>query len=217
VPAITSSTVKLWIEGHNSSHAKLALDSSNNTFTVSNTCGVDEPNANSLQVTQVLVGSTAFAPTDPIEVEQGANVTLVGTAAANESITIYVKNEEKKLSVTAGQDGKWTFDIFTSSLALGDHDVDLETSTSPRAKALSFRVRAVGESPSSLPPASSTPTEPLPTASDNAVTRLTADFPYVTVAIVAGIALLGGLVTFLVLKRRGKRVDVTPTEPPIIQ
>ena len=215
VPNITSNTVKLWIEGHNASHAKLALDSSNNTFTISNTCGIDEPPAAGVQVTQVLVGSTIYQTTDTIEVDKGKDLTLVGTAGGNDVVTIYVTSTEKKLSTTAGSDGKWTFDIFTQDLEEGMHQVDLETANSPRAKAFSFRVLPVGQAPTS-PSSPSTPTPSADTTSDSSVQRSEGGFPYLTLGVTAGAALLAGVVTYLFVKRRGKRVDETPTEPPQI-
>ena len=218
VPNITSNAVKIWLEGHNPSHARIALDSSNNTFTVSNTCGVDEPPSTTApQVTQVLVGSTVFSATDLVEVPQGTNLTLVGTAGVNEALTIYVTNPEKRLTTTAGADGRWTFDIFTSDLSLGDHQVDLESTGSLRAKAVSFKVIPEGQEPTTPPTPPPSPTPPSPTSPEGALTVTNGEFPYLAAGAAGVAALAIGLGAYYFLRKRRPQVDQTPpTQPPQI-
>lgn len=216
VPNITSNSVRLWIEAHNSAHVRLALDSSNNVFTISHTCGVDEPPSTTApQVSQILVKNTVYQTSDTIEVPKGTDLTVVGTAGSSGAVTLYV-GSEKKFTVTAEQDGKWTFDIFTHNLTEGAYQVDLETSGSPRTKAFLFTVIPLGQKPSTPPPSNTTVPPPTSTDTDGSAERTTADFPYLPVGITAGIAILGGTIVYLVIKHRGKRIDNTPTEPPTI-
>jgi hypothetical protein len=221
VPNVTSTTVKLWIEGHPggegaASHARVAIDSSNNAFAISNTCGIDQPpSASGPQITQVLIGDKSFVPTETIQIEKGQDVTLVGQANSNETVTIYVKTNEKRFSAQADGDGKWTFDIWTKNLETGQHQVDLETPTSPRTKALVFVILEVGQAPTTpLPsPQSKLPTEQTP-AQSGSVERTTGPFPLVALGAGIGVTVLVGIVTFLMVRRQRKRLDETPTVQP---
>ncbi len=216
VPNITSNSVRLWIEAHNANHARVALDSSNNVFTISNICDVgDPPSTTAPQVSQILVKGSIYKTSDTIEVERGTDLTIVGTAGSSERVTLYVKSEEKTFFVTAGQDGKWTFDLFTKNLADGSHQVDLETVGSVRTKAFTFTVIPLGQRPSVLPPPP-TSSPPLPTEKDGSVERTDEAFPYVPLAYALGAALIAGIVAHIIIRRRGKRIDQTPAEPPTL-
>lgn len=214
VPRQNSSTAKLWIEAHDALDNRLAIDASNNFFTISDTCGVDEqPAPTAPQITQVKIGDRVFQPTETIEVEKGTNLTLVGTAPVNEVVTVYVKTTEKKFTVTADTEGKWTFEIFTKNLAEGPHQVDLETATSPRAKALTFIVLAIGQAPSVSAPSGSTTAG---TDRNGTIQRVDGSLPYVELGASLAAALLAGTLTYFMVRRRVQRVDQNSVEPPQI-
>lgn len=217
VPNITSNSVMLWVEAHNDSHARLDLDNSNSFFTVSDTCGVDQPPSTiAPQLTQVIVGGTVMSPGETIEVAKGKDITLVGSAKAEETITIYVTSLEKKFSVKADSKGAWTFDIWTRNLSEGLHQVDLETASSPRSKALTFKVIPPGQTPSYSPAPPAVSVTPTPTPQSGSVTKRSGPFPYLAAVVVGAMAVIGGTVTYFLLKRRKKHLDETPTEPPKI-
>ena len=81
-------------------------------------------------------------------VKQGEGMFLrarSGSAAPNETVMIYVMSEPKTYTISADSTGFWFVYLDTNELALGDHRIEYETPTKPRAQLLTFQVSDADE------------------------------------------------------------------------
>lgn len=83
-----------------------------------------------------------------VSINQGTPIqvgVVQGTAKPGETVTVTVYSEPKTYTVTADANGHWSLEIPTVELEAGEHRIEYETPTKPKAELMKFTVAAAAE------------------------------------------------------------------------
>lgn len=113
--------------------------------TVTTSPPIDRSSTISETVQFVKIGGETKDLGQAVTVDQGAPIQLgvvQGTAKPGETVTVTVYSEPKTYTVTADANGHWSLEIPTADLEAGEHRIEYETPTKPKAELMKFTVAA---------------------------------------------------------------------------
>ncbi|HSX29519.1 MAG TPA: Ig-like domain-containing protein [Candidatus Saccharimonadales bacterium] len=163
--------------------------------------------AGSPKLTSLVVDGDAVSLTKDVKIPYKQSFTIAGTAAPKAQLNVYVYSDPKKYSVTADDQGEWSYEI--PGLAAGSHHIEIATvDAATKREAAHITLLSFTVDPAT--------TKKVTVATTS--NKKDASFPWLFVVII--VLLVGGAAAFVWYMRRKKKNTPTPPRtmgPPIGQ